>query len=285
MRLFNREKLLLKVIDELDKKGIHSMTVIVKIPFLLRYEYSVDQYINGFYSFFPYKYGPFSEQLYGDLRHLKNLGLLDKSETNLTEEGKRYVKDNKIGFNNQISHLVERFKGSNDIIKYVYNKYPNFAVKSELNKNKGNDLKIKHFGFYTVGYEKRNIDQFLSVLIENEIQILIDVRNNPFSMNFSFIGNKLKEHLTKVGIRYVHIPELGVESEDRKNLDSKKDYLRLFERYREELPSKRQKVNEIIDLGRKNRIAMMCFERDHSFCHRGVLAEFLRKQKLKVIDV
>src|SRR3989344_5135592 len=282
MRLFNREKILLKVIDELDKKGVHSRTAIVKIPFLLRYEYFIDQYINGFYSFFPYKFGPFSRQLYGDLRHLKGLGFLDKSETSLTEYGKRYLKDNKIGFTDHIHHLVERFKGKDDLIKYIYNKCPQFTVNSELNKNK-DTVQRKSSGFYTIGYEKRDIDQFLSLLIEYEIQVLIDVRKNPFSMNFSFISNKLKEHLTDVGIQYVHIPELGVESEDRKNLNSKRDYLRLFERYKEELPSKNQKLSEIISLGKKKRIALMCFERDHSFCHRGVLGEFLRKQKLKVI--
>ena len=104
-------------------------------------------------------------------------------------------------------------------------------------------------------------------------------------MNFSFINNKLKDHLKKIDIQYIHFPELGVESEDRKNLNSKKDYLRLFERYRDELPLKNQKLNEVIALGKQERIALMCFERDHSFCHRGVIAEFLRKQKLKVIDL
>ena len=86
-------------------------------------------------------------------------------------------------------------------------------------------------------------------------------------------------------IQYIHFPELGIEKEERKNLVSKQDYEKLFFKYRKSLQEKMQHIDTIIKMGSSNRIALMCFEKDPSFCHRGQVGEVLEEKKLKVVSL
>ena len=49
--------------------------------------------------------------------------------------------------------------------------------------------------------------------------------------------------------------------------------------------NKQEKLNEIINLGSKQRIALLCFEKDQKYCHRGVIANYLRKKGFEVKDL
>ncbi|MBI2142111.1 DUF488 domain-containing protein [Candidatus Woesearchaeota archaeon] len=166
---------------------------------------------------------------------------------------------------------------------YVYSKYAQYTIKSELVKKDRNTA--HRAGFNTIGYEGKDIDAFLDVLIQNNINMVVDVRNNPFSMNFCFTKNNLSKFLDSAGIQYVHVPELGVESRDRKNLKSKEDYAKLFLRYRQTLENRKGCLEKVVQLGRKSNIVLLCLEANASFCHRSEIARFLRKQGLKVEDL
>jgi len=84
----------------------------------------------------------------------------------------------------------------------------------------------------------------------------------------------------KLGIKFMHIPELGIESDKRKNLDSKADYDRLFEEYEEEtLPYRTKELKEIYELFKEHkRIAITCFEREPSCCHRHKVSNYLTEK-------
>ena len=85
--LYNRQKSLLGVIDELNKAGQESKTFLVKTIFLLKKEgYNIN------YDFFPYDYGPFSQTIYWDLDHLKKKELIDEEERRITNKGKTKAK-------------------------------------------------------------------------------------------------------------------------------------------------------------------------------------------------
>src|SRR3989338_10704868 len=87
MRLFNRQKVLLNTIEELNKRNIQSRRAIVKSLFLLKEEHGIADKIP-FYHFFAYKQGPFSHLCFDDLRKLRDNNLIDEEETGLTEAGK-----------------------------------------------------------------------------------------------------------------------------------------------------------------------------------------------------
>jgi len=211
--MLNRQKVTLTLIKELEKMNIHSRRAIVKSLFLLKEEYSLDNQIN-FYSFYPYKQGPFSQMCYADLRKLHSEELIDSNKTSLTETGVQFTSKISNNFTIQINQLLNRFKTENEITSYVYEKYPKFTINSELIP--GEKIKSDNNGIVTIGYEGKNIDKFLNILIENDVDILIDVRRNAFSMNFQYIKNKLKDYLESVNIQYMHVPELGIESDKKK---------------------------------------------------------------------
>jgi uncharacterized protein (DUF488 family) len=63
---------------------------------------------------------------------------------------------------------------------------------------------------WTVGHSTRDAEEFLSLLTENKIGALADVRQFPGSRRFpQFNAENLKASLARVNIEYFHFPELG----------------------------------------------------------------------------
>ncbi len=63
---------------------------------------------------------------------------------------------------------------------------------------------------WTIGHSTRDIDIFISLLEENGIKLLADVRSLPGSKRYpQFNREALAESLNTHGIRYEHFPELG----------------------------------------------------------------------------
>lgn len=281
MRILNRHKILLNSIRDLNTNKISSRRAIVKSQFLLKMEYNIDKQFK-FYNFYAYKQGPFSQLCFYDLRNLRKEDILNEEETKLTRKGKELLEKLDKPFEAEINELVKRFASEKEMTEYVYENYPEFTVRSELiNQNPKKTEK----GIITIGYEGRDIDNFLNKLTENNVDSLVDVRKKAFSMNFCYTKSNLERFLKSIGIKYFHIPELGIESEDRKNLDSKTDYNRLFKKYREELHLKKDYIDKIIQLSKKQKIALLCYESDVNLCHRGQIAEAIRKNNIEVKDV
>ena len=275
-----RRKLLLTTAKALHDAGKYGRTALVKTLFVLSREANLPGIKH--YSFFPYRFGSFSNTAYADLRYAERQGLMDIAE-NLTPNGVAEAEAIKPAVAAAVAQCVERFRNQKALVDYVYATYPEYTIKSEL---KPHEQHKPVPAIFTIGYEGRDIDAFLDQLVQNEITVLVDVRNNPFSMNFAFIKSKLEGYLKQAGISYLHVPELGVESAKRKNLDSAEDYGKLFTEYAAiTLPQNQAALDKIISLGGKERIALMCFEHDAVNCHRGVLAKALRERGLEVSDL
>ncbi|MEW5897208.1 MAG: DUF488 family protein [Nanoarchaeota archaeon] len=281
MKLFNRQKVLLNTIEELNKNKIYSRRAIVKSLFLLKEEHKISEEMP-FYHFFAYKQGPFSHLCFDDLRKLRDNKLIDDEETTITKAGTAVLNEVEREHNQAIKNMLKPFQNEKKITDYVYQKYPDYTIKSELIEQKPKKVKP---GFFTIGYEGKDIDQFLNALVSNYIELLIDIRRNPFSMNFIYIKDALMKKLKDAGIDYLHIPELGIESEERKNLNTKADYEKLFAKYRQTLPIKEVYINRIIELGTSKRIALLCFEEDSDFCHRGEVAKVIKSRKHEVVNL
>ncbi len=129
---------------------------------------------------------------------------------------------------------------------------------------------------YTVGYEGLSLVDFVHRLNENGIAAIIDVRRNPISRKKGFSKTALSDRLQIEGIGYFHLPNLGIASNLRKNLETRSDYEKLFAYYTAELlPEAKEEVKRIqFLLIRFRRAALLCFERDHELCHRHCLASF-----------
>ena len=262
---------MIQAIDYLSKKqGQLGKTYLIKTLFLLKQKFPT----QVGYDFFPHKYGPFSQVVYEDLNVIENENIFKQADKQLTEEGKRLADSFKLEANieSELEQITTKFPTLTKIKSFVYENYPEYTKRS---KEKTSAPK-KEKGIYSIGYEGKTIDYFINQLIQNDISVLVDVRRNAFSMKKGFSKNQLKHHLEIAGIKYTHIPEFGIESEKRKNLDTMNDYKALFREYAKALPDKKEELGKLEQLGGQERIALMCFEADKNCCHRGVLSDFLQ---------
>lgn len=109
------------------------MTELMKYLFLLQKEYN----INLAYNFEPYKYGPFTSQVYKDLENLKDKIEVKEVKDDVDKSliiAKELPQPNQ-NIANAINDLLNRFgnKSLKELLTYVYKKYPEYAVRSELN--------------------------------------------------------------------------------------------------------------------------------------------------------
>ncbi|CAG0964422.1 hypothetical protein METP3_01047 [Methanosarcinales archaeon] len=275
--LNHKQRALLKVIEKLEEKGTSSKFMLVKTLFLLANEENVGRLIK-FYNFFPYKFGPFSNVCYTDLSILEREGYLMENEKHLalTLKGRGAVNSISSPLALKIKRVINKFNSDHEIKEYVYKNYKEYTIKSEIIPHA--EKREIFSGIYTIGYEGKDIDAFLNILIKNEINLLIDVRKNAFSMNFSFTKNKLMNYLEKTGIKYIHTPELGINGELREGLSTINDYQNLFKKYEATtLIDNYEHIIRIAGLGKEKRVALMCFEANKNMCHRGVIANYIEK--------
>lgn len=276
--LTHKQRVLLKVVERLAEKGKSSKFMLVKTLFLLAIEENMGRIVK-FYNFFPYKFGPFSNVCYTDLSILEREGYLLENEKQLalTMKGVEAIKGTKSPISLKIKRVISKFNSDREIREYVYKNYKEYTIKSEIIPHA--ETQKAATGVFTIGYESKDIDSFLNILIKNEINLLIDVRKNPFSMNFSFTKDKLKNYLGKTGIEYIHIPELGIDGELRENLFTITDYQNLFKQYEATtLVQQHEQVRRIMKLSERHRVALMCFEANKNMCHRGIIANYIEKQ-------
>lgn len=152
-----------------------------------------------------------------------------------------------------------------------------------FNKIMWNLERIGDFDFYTVGYEKKTIEQFVEILRTKKIGTVLDVRRNPVSQyKPEFSKENLKENLSRNNIKYVHSPDLGVPSQIRRKLGETGNYDLFFKWYDENVISRLDEM-ELENLGYP--FAIMCVEYDPTKCHRHRIALALEQRGLKSIDL
>lgn len=249
------------------------------------------------FDFVPYKYGCFSFQANQDISTLTKYKLV-RSETVantsnwvLTDEGLNFYSQLKKQDQSAI-RLVKREISNfsqRDLIRHTYIKYPYYASKSQiaseiLNKTEMEavEKQKRNFSepkFFTIGYEGISLETYLNKLIINDIRLLCDVRKNSLSMKYGFSKSQLKNACQSIGIKYIHIPELGIESEKRQDLESMSDYNKLFEEYENTtLINNKQSINYLFQLTKEyKRVAITCFEKEVCMCHRGRVLNALKE--------
>ncbi|MCW2609910.1 MAG: hypothetical protein QOC93_4211 [Actinomycetota bacterium] len=130
----------------------------------------------------------------------------------------------------------------------------------------------------TVGYEGISAEELVSALREARVEVLADVRLNPQSRKRGLSRRGLAAALAEAGIRYVHLPALGNPKDNRDAF--RRGEPAAWDRYRAqfETPPADDALDELVELARASRVALLCYEHDHASCHRSaVAAELLRR--------
>ena len=120
--------------------------------------------------------------------------------------------------------------GRTAIIDRVYKNHPWFTSRSKLRRAVA--APTASTAVYTCGYQGASIDAFLNRLLSKGIKRVIDVRKNAYSMKYGFTGGVFRKLCKNVGIDYAHVPQLGVPSDLRTDLDKPGAREALFAHYR-----------------------------------------------------
>ena len=291
MVVTKKKKIILAILEKLGK-GITAKCM-QKYLFI----FSRSQVEDRIYDFVPYKYGCFSFQANQDLVALEKNGYIaiqdvENSDKLYTLLHNFHAFQDLDLFERKIIEDICLLYGKmsqNELIAYTYKRWPYTAINSvikqqilnseELLKVQEQKDKLKKVEpmLFTIGYEGFTLENYLNRLIRLNVHTLVDVRKNAFSMKYGFSKAILEKACLGVGIEYVHMPQLGIDSSKRQTLKSQRDYDTLFDEY--ERTTLKENWSFLLQLRsiveRDNRVCLTCFEKDPRQCHRTRIAKAL----------
>src|SRR5215211_7604841 len=139
---------------------------------------------------------------------------------------------------------------------------------------------------WTIGHSTRGIDEFISLLDENEIKLLADVRAWPGSKRYpQFNKDALAESLIAHGIRYEHFPELGGKRKSKPDSHNNAWGNASFRGYADymETAQFQKGIERLLDIAAETGpIAIMCAEAVWWRCHCSLIADYLKARGIEV---
>jgi uncharacterized protein (DUF488 family) len=125
----------------------------------------------------------------------------------------------------------------------------------------------------TIGYEGANLADFIATLRQAGISRLIDVRELPISRRTGFAKRALSGTLANAGIEYVHLRGLGDPKEGREaaRAGDVARFKRVFTSHMATTIAQAD-LRIAVQLVEAGGACLMCYERDHTTCHRSIIA-------------
>ena len=140
----------------------------------------------------------------------------------------------------------------------------------------------------TIGHSTRAIDEFVGLLRARDVNLVCDVRTVPRSRhNPQFNKDSLPGSLSKAGIAYVHMPQLGGLRHPKSrsiNAGWRTASFRGFADYMQ-TPEFEQALGELIELSHDRQAAIMCSEAVPWRCHRSLIADTLTVRGIRTEDI
>ena len=144
---------------------------------------------------------------------------------------------------------------------------------------------------FTIGHSTRPIAEFLALLQQVAMDLLVDVRSIPRSRtNPQFNVDTLPGTLAVAGISYRHLPTLGGLRHRQKGAAPSLNtfwQVAAFRNYADYAATEafRTGLNELRALSRDNCCAIMCAEAVWWRCHRRIIADYLLAQGVPVMHI
>lgn len=252
------------------------------------------------YDFIPYKFGCYSYSANADMMAMVRKGFLNEDKKTFSiKNPDTWIGAGKTDYLKQLKpadlkllHEIKANYGKMNaraLMKHTYIRFPYWAINSikaesilsaeEFEKVNQSKPKSSKTVLFTIGYEGISLEEYLNRLLKNDVKVLVDVRNNPLSMKYGFSKSQLKRYCESLDIQYMHFPEVGIQSEQRQELNTQSDYDKLFAVYRKNNLTKTtvSQIHILNLLKEYKRIALTCFEANICQCHRKHLAEAIEK--------
>ncbi|MEM5794046.1 MAG: DUF488 domain-containing protein [Candidatus Aenigmatarchaeota archaeon] len=126
---------------------------------------------------------------------------------------------------------------------------------------------------YTLGHSTRSFEEFLEILKNYQIELVIDVRKFPSSKKFPWFNKEnLEKELAKEKIQYLHFPELGgYRKEGYENFSKSKEFS--------------ETIKKLLEIADNKTTAILCAELLWWRCHRRYIANRLAILGHQVIHI
>jgi uncharacterized protein (DUF488 family) len=125
---------------------------------------------------------------------------------------------------------------------------------------------------WTIGYEQATQAAVVQALRDAGVEALVDIRYLPLSRRPGFSKNSLKSAVEEAGIAYHHFRPLGTPADGRAAA-RRGDQVELERIYsgQLELLEALAAMAELRALAEDKRVALLCYERSATECHRSLL--------------
>lgn len=141
---------------------------------------------------------------------------------------------------------------------------------------------------YTIGHSTRSIDEFVKMLQAHRIELVVDVRSIPKSRhNPQFNGVELKAGLAEHDLECLRLDKLGGLRHTRKDSVNKGWKNASFRGYADymQTPEFEQGIQELLEVAKTKRVAIMCAEAVPWRCHRSLIGDALLVGGVEVKDI
>jgi len=140
----------------------------------------------------------------------------------------------------------------------------------------------------TVGHSTRTLAEFIALLRAHAMTAVVDVRTVPRSPhNPQFNKDSLSESLSKACWGYIHIPGLGGlrhAKSDSPNGGWRNASFRGYADYMQ-TPQFEESLETLIEMAKKDRIAITCAEPVPLRCHRSLIGDALTVRGIRTEDI
>jgi uncharacterized protein (DUF488 family) len=130
---------------------------------------------------------------------------------------------------------------------------------------------------FTIGYQYHTVASIIEVLTANDVDLLVDVRQNPISRKPGFSKKGLSTELTFSGIDYIHVPCLGTPPSIRHFYCQSGKIELALKQYEKYLESKLACLQSLVRIASGRRCCLLCLESCYTACHRSVITEKLAR--------
>src|SRR5690606_14594876 len=131
----------------------------------------------------------------------------------------------------------------------------------------------------TIGYEHETQAAVIDRLLAAGVEVVADVRAVASSRRAGFSKTVLRNSLAESGVDYVHLRALGTPKAGR-DAAHKGRIAEMHAIYAEHMqePASELAFQELRELARGRKTALLCYEADPAGCHRTILSKRLEAE-------
>ena len=140
----------------------------------------------------------------------------------------------------------------------------------------------------TIGHSTRPIKEFIHLLKAHQVQRLVDVRTVPRSRhNPQFNRSELSPALHSARLHYRYMPGLGGFRHARRDSVNTGWHNASFRGFADYMQTSefRDNQDDLINLAKAERVAIMCAEAVPWRCHRSLIADALLAREIEVLEI